>query len=186
MRYSWRSFKPFHMAVVWNTVQDHDGYIDVISGPKGTRFDLYFPASRETADVEKEDMPLTDLQGNSETILVIDDEPDQRIIACSLLSRLGYQPNAVASGEEAVVYLKKHAVGLLLLDMIMDPGMNGRETYEQIIALHPGQKAVIASGFTETDDVKKAQELGAGLFIKKPYTIDRLGQAVKMELEKQI
>ena len=194
-----RIFEPFYtkkvmgrsgtglgLAVVWNTVQDHDGYIDVITGVKGTRFDLYFPASREMADVEKEDMLLADLQGNSETILVIDDEPDQRTIACSLLSRLGYQPNAVASGEEAVVYLKKHAVDLLLLDMIMDPGMNGRETYEQIVALHPGQKAVIASGFTETDDVKKAQELGAGLFIKKPYTLDRLGQAVKMELEKQI
>jgi len=194
-----RIFEPFYtkkvmgrsgtglgLAVVWNTVQDHDGYIDVITGAKGTRFDLYFPASREQADVEKEDMLLADLKGNRETILVIDDEPDQRIIACSLLNRLGYQPHAVASGEEAVVYVNKHTVDLLLLDMIMDPGINGRETYEQIIALHPGQKAVIASGFTETDDVKKAQELGAGLFIKKPYTLDRLGQAVKMELEKQV
>lgn len=194
-----RIFEPFYskkvmgrsgtglgLAVVWNTVQDHDGYIDVTTGAKGSRFDLYFPASREIADVEKKDMLLADPQGNGETILVIDDEPNQRKIACSLLSRLGYQPHAVASGEEAVVYLKKHAVDLLLLDMIMDPGINGRETYERIIALHPGQKAVIASGFTETDDVKKTQGMGAGLFIKKPYTLDQLNQAVKMELKKQI
>ncbi|MCD4720542.1 MAG: response regulator [Desulfobacula sp.] len=194
-----RIFEPFYtkkvmgrsgtglgLAVVWNTVQDHDGYIDVITGVKGTRFDLYFPASREMADIKKEEMLLTDLQGNSETILVIDDEPDQRRIACSLLSKLGYQSQAVASGEEAVAYLKEHTVDLLLLDMIMDPGINGRETYEQIVALHPNQKAVIASGFTETDDVKKTQDQGAGLFINKPYTLDRLGQAVKIELGKQM
>ncbi|MCD4744343.1 MAG: response regulator [Desulfobacteraceae bacterium] len=192
-----RIFEPFYtkkvmgrsgtglgLAVVWNTVQDHDGYINVITGAKGSRFDLYFPASRESVYVEKEGMLATDLQGNGETILVIDDEQDQREIACSLLSRLGYQPHAVASGEEAVVYLKKHTVDLLLLDMIMDSGINGRETYEQIVALHPNQKAVIASGFTESDDVKKTQDLGAGLFVKKPYTFDRLARAIKMELEK--
>jgi len=69
-----------------------------------------------------------------------------------------------------------------LLDMIMDPGINGRQTYEKIIEIHPGQKAVIASGYAETDEVKETQRLGAGQYIKKPITLENLGLAVKEEL----
>jgi two-component system cell cycle sensor histidine kinase/response regulator CckA len=68
--------------------------------------------------------------------------------------------------------------------MIMDPGINGRETYEQIIKIHPNQKAIIVSGFAETDEVKKTQKLGAGQYIKKPFTLEMIGLAVKQELEK--
>ena len=68
--------------------------------------------------------------------------------------------------------------------MIMDPGINGRETYERIIKIHPQQKAVIVSGFAETDEVKEAQRLGAGRYIKKPVTLEKIGLAVKEELEK--
>ena len=73
---------------------------------------------------------------------------------------------------------------LIVLDMIMPKGMNGRQTYEEVIKIAPNQKAVIASGFAETEDVKAAQKLGAGKYIKKPYTIERIGIAVKEELEK--
>ncbi len=61
----------------------------------------------------------------------------------------------------------------------MEPGMNGRETYEKILKLYPGQKAVIASGFSESDDVKEAVRLGAGAFLRKPFTIGQLGRVVK-------
>jgi DNA-binding NarL/FixJ family response regulator len=67
----------------------------------------------------------------------------------------------------------------------MQNGINGRETYEEILKIHPEQKAIIASGFTETKDVKAVQRLGAGKYIKKPYTIDKIGIAVKEELEKR-
>jgi DNA-binding NarL/FixJ family response regulator len=68
--------------------------------------------------------------------------------------------------------------------MIMDPGMNGHETYERIIKIHPNQKAVIASGFAETDAVREAQRLGAGRYVKKPFTLEKIGLAVKEELER--
>ena len=68
--------------------------------------------------------------------------------------------------------------------MIMDPGINGRETYERTIKIHPNQKAIIVSGFAETDEVKKAQKLGAGQYIKKPVTLEKIGMAVKEELGK--
>ena len=86
------------------------------------------------------------------------------------------------SGEAAVAFLEKNSVDLVILDMIMDPGINGQETYRRIIKTHPGQKAIIVSGYSETDDVKKAQALGAGQYIKKPLTIEKIGLAVKEAL----
>ena len=178
-----RSGTGLGLAVVWNAVQDHDGYIDISTDDQGTRFDLYFPGSRELPYDRKEQLISRNLQGEGQRILVIDDEAGQRDIATLLLTRLGYQLFSAASGEDAVFFLKDHEVDLVILDMVMDPGMNGRKTYEQIISLYPGQKAIIASGFSETDEVKKTQRLGAGMFVKKPYTINQLGYAVKKELE---
>ena len=116
--------------------------------------------------------------------MVVDDVESQRDISCNILDTLGYKTNAVSGGEEAVEYLKENTVDLLLLDMIMDPGINGRETYERVIKIHPKQKAVIVSGLAETDDVKEAQKLGADKYIKKPFTIEKIGLAIKEELEK--
>jgi DNA-binding NarL/FixJ family response regulator len=67
----------------------------------------------------------------------------------------------------------------------MDPGVGGLNTYREIITLRPRQKAIITSGFSETKDVKEAQKLGAGSYIKKPYTMEKIGLAVKEELEKK-
>jgi DNA-binding NtrC family response regulator len=82
--------------------------------------------------------------------------------------------------------MKTNSVDLLVLDMIMDPGIDGFETYKKITEIHPNQKAIIASGFSETDRVKEAQRLGAGTYIKKPYTLEKIGLAVKTELEKRL
>ncbi len=60
--------------------------------------------------------------------------------------------------------------------------MNGRQTYEEILKLYPDQKAIITSGFSESDDVKATFQLGAGGFIKKPYSMAQLGRAVKEAL----
>ena len=192
-----RIFEPFYtkkvmgrsgtglgLAIVWNTLQDNDGYINVNTSKKGTEFELYFPAIREKLAVEEEAIPVKDYLGHGERVLVVDDEERQREIACGILTKLGYTAEAVSSGEEAVEYLKEQSVELIVLDMIMPKGINGRETYERIIEIHPGQKAIIASGFSETSEVRKAQKLGAGKYIKKPYTMEKIGLAVKEELEK--
>ena len=80
--------------------------------------------------------------------------------------------------------MKKKSVDLLILDMIMDPGMDGLDTYKKVVELYPGQKAIIASGFAETDRVKAAQKLGAGQNVKKPYTLEKIGLAVQAELNR--
>ena len=122
--------------------------------------------------------------GNGEKILVIDDEKNQRNIACEMLQALGYETVTVPSGEAAIEYIKNKPADLILLDMIMPTGMNGLETYDAIIKYSPKQKAIIASGFSVTEDVKATLELGAGQFLKKPYNIEKLGVAVKDELSK--
>ncbi len=175
------------MAVVWGTVKDHQAYIDVdsIEG-QGTRFSLYFPVSRQPlppSDTVDQAETLDNCQGRGETVLVVDDLEQQRQIASELLTQLGYRVTAVASGEDAIGYLGKNRVDGIVLDMIMDPGMDGLDTFKQILTLHPKQKAVIASGFSQTERVNAAIRLGAGPYIKKPYTLYTLGQAVRAALD---
>ncbi len=177
-----RSGTGLGLTLVWNVVQDHDGYIDVISGQDGTKFELYFPVTRDSVPSRKSFVPLEDLFGHGEMILVVDDLKTQREILCQMLETLRYKTKAVSGGQEAIDYLREHRVDLLLLDMIMDPGMNGRETYERIKKTHPDQKAIIVSGFAETDQVKESLILGAGRFLNKPIILEELGRAVKGEL----
>ena len=191
-----RIFEPFYtkkvmgrsgtglgMAVVWGTVQDHRGYIDIESKEgQGTTFYLYFPVTRDSIVEKKTVIPVETYMGTGQTILVVDDVRDQRELASSMLTKLGYSVRAVSSGEKAIDYLKNNSTALVLLDMIMDPGIDGLDTYRQILKLHPKQKAIIASGFSETKRVKKAQKLGAGQYVKKPYTLEKIGIAVKNEL----
>ena len=193
-----RIFEPFYtkkvmgrsgtglgMAVVWGTVKDHKGYIYVLSQVgEGTTFTLYFPATRKKLARDQSHTDICHYMGHDKSILVIDDIIEQREIASCMLNQLGYTVSLVSSGEEAVEYLQSNSADLIILDMIMEPGMDGLETYKRILELHPGQKAIIASGFSETERVKQAQNLGAGEYIKKPYTLEQLGLAVKKELEK--
>jgi PAS domain S-box-containing protein len=193
-----RIFEPFYtrkvmgrsgtglgMAVVWGTVKDHNGYINIQSTVgKGTTSTLYFPVTRDEIGSDESELSIADYMGKGEAILVVDDVADQRKIATGILNRLGYRVDSVSSGEEAVEYLKENAADLIVLDMIMEPGINGLETYERIIKISPNQKAIIASGFSESDEVKSAQKLGAGEYIKKPYSLKRIGMAVRKELIK--
>ena len=192
-----RIFEPFYtkkamgrsgtglgMAVVYGTVKDHRGYIDVISEEgKGTTFTLFFPATRKEA-VTSKPLPLESYKSKGETILVVDDVAEQREIASKMLRKLGYSVVSVASGEAAIEFLKKESVDLLLLDMVMEPGIDGLDTYKDIIGFRPGQKAIIASGYSETGRVKEARDLGVGAYVRKPYMMEDIGMAVRKELDK--
>jgi CheY-like chemotaxis protein len=192
-----RIFEPFYtkkvmgrsgtglgLTVVWNVVQDHEGYIDLKSDKEGSKFELYFPAVRESIAGKKSSVPLEELLGQGEIVLVVDDTEAQREILCSMLEALQYNAEAVSGGEEAVDYLKKHNVDLLLLDMIMDPGIDGLETYKEIRKINSRQKVIIVRGYAETERVKETLRLGAGRYIKKPLILEELGLALKEELEK--
>lgn len=178
-----RSGTGLGLTVVWNTVTEHKGSVRVQSDKRGTRFELLFPEALPDAEsVPQDQVDWREFRGKGERILIVDDEPQQREIAARLLTSLDYSVEIAHSGEEAVELLSQERADLMLLDMLMEPGMNGRETYEQVLRMYPGQKALIVSGFSESEDVKEALALGAGGFVHKPYTIAKLGQSVYQEL----
>ena len=179
-----RSGTGLGLAVVWGTVKDHSGYIDVKSREEeGSTFTLYFPVTRKELSPEQEAVLPDTYMGHGESILVVDDLKEQRELALSMLIRLGYRVSTVSSGEEALDFVKANRADLIVLDMIMDPGIDGLETYRRIIEINPGQKVVIVSGFSETERVKKAQELGAGAYVRKPYILKTIGAAIRNELD---
>ena len=194
-----RIFEPFYtkksmgrsgtglgMAVVWGTVKDHRGYIDIKSEEgKGTAIALYFPVTRKELVKDADLASIEEIRGHGESILIVDDVKEQRQIASQMLEKLGYNVITADSGERAVDYLQSHSADLMILDMIMDPGIDGLETYKQIATINPGQKTIIASGYSESERVREAQRMGAGAYIKKPYLLEKLGRAVKTELTRQ-
>jgi PAS domain S-box-containing protein len=195
-----RIFEPFYtkkvmgrsgtglgLAVVWGTVKDHNGYINVESEEgKGSTFTLYFPVTREELSAESLAVSVSEYTGKGESVLVVDDVKEQRNLAEEMLRKLNYTVTSISSGEEALLYFKDHKVDLMILDMIMDPGMDGLDTYRRVLEIHPQQKAIIVSGFSESDRVKSAQSLGAGAYVRKPYVIEKLGLAVKKELDRAV
>lgn len=193
-----RIFEPFYtkkemgrsgtglgMTVVWSTVQDHNGYITVDSiENKGTTITIYFPGTRQEPEREKFRLSLQEYMGNGETILAVDDVLEQRDVITLMLTELGYSVKTVSSGEEALEYILKNPVSLVVLDMIMDPGIDGFETYKRILEHYPHQKAIIVSGYSETERVKETLKLGAGAYVKKPYLMEEIGMAIKRELRR--
>jgi PAS domain S-box-containing protein len=191
-----RIFEPFYtkkrlgrsgtglgMAVVWGAVQDHAGHIEVSSKPgKGTRITIYLPVTAESLPETTAPVPLEALMGKGETILVVDDVEEQRRIASKMLAKLEYRVLTAKDGPEALEVVRSQPVTLLLLDMIMEPGWDGLTTYQEILKVNPRQKAVIASGFSETRRVRRALKLGAGAYLKKPYTLTDLGQTLRRVL----
>ena len=187
-----RIFEPFYskkvmgksgtglgMAVVWGTVKDHGGFIDTQSREGvGTTFSLYFPATREVPKAASVPWSLVDQQGHGQAILIVDDVAEQREITTAMLTKLGYWTEAVSSEEAAVGHVAQQSVDLLLLDMVMDPGIDGLETYRRILEIHLGQKAVVASGYAESARIRKAQRIGPVVYLKKTYGLDTLAEAV--------
>jgi len=178
-----RSGTGLGLAVVWNSVQDHDGGIIVESGPQGTLFELFLSAIDDELIQESEEVDLDSLKGYGEKILVVDDEAQQRELAEKMLTVLGYTVHTVPSGEEAVRYMRENEAALLLMDMVLGAGINGRETYEEIIARHPDLKTVIVSGFSESEEMEKMRQLGVDLLIKKPYRFEALAKMVQQALQ---
>ena len=177
-----RSGTGLGMAVVWGTVKDHNGYIDLKSTPgSGTEVTLYFPVTRD-AVIRQAKHDTLELKGNGERILIIDDVKEQQEVGILMLTRLGYQPYAASTGEQALREFKNNPADLVILDMIMPGSMGGLDIYKEIIKINPGQKTLITSGFSQTERVREMQRLGAGRYLRKPYTMADIGQAIKFAL----
>jgi PAS domain S-box-containing protein len=190
-----RIFEPFYskkimgrsgtglgLAIVWSTIRDHKGYVDLISSPKGTSFLLYLPQKEQTNIITDDDRELFIIDGKGISVLVVDDQLNPRLLAERLLNKMGFKVNSVDSGEKAIEFIEKQTVDLVLLDMIMEPGISGLETYQNIISIYPDQKAIIVSGYAQSDDVVKAISLGVNSYLQKPYVVNDFVNVLKSVL----
>jgi PAS domain S-box-containing protein len=172
------------LASVYGIVKSHGGYINCesVSG-KGTTFTIYLPAI-ETEDPDVVLSPSeTPPNGGAETILVVDDVPDIRHLAMQMLQHFGYTVMTAASGEEAIeLHLdRKSAIDLTILDLGM-PGIGGSRCLQELLAINPFAKILIASGYCSDDTVKNALKSGAAGFIGKPYQLPDLLSRVRIIL----
>ena len=177
-----RSGTGLGLSVVYGVVKDHDGFYDVFSTVgKGSEFVIYLPVCGKS--VEHADCEVMQTK-KSAKILVVDDSPEQREMAVELVSALGYDVESVSSGREAVKWLKENNADVLLLDMKMEPDFDGLDTYMEIRKFRQNQRAIIVSGYAATDRVKRMQELGAGEYVSKPYTLADISRAICNELRR--
>jgi CheY-like chemotaxis protein len=169
------------LSVVHGIIEDHNGYVTVDTKVgQSTNFSLYFPIARDLPSPKNDAIPRA--RGTDESILIVDDDPIQRKVAGQLLKRLGYRVASVPSGEEAVKQLKQTPYDLLILDMMME-GIDGAETYRQVLEFRPAQKAIIMSGFAMTKRVEETLRLGANQFIPKPLILETFAKDVRKVLD---
>lgn len=168
------------LTIIWNTVRDHHGYIDLASTEAGSSFELYFPVSQnaQRQNHATDAQSIDALAGNGETVLIVDDENSQLEVTASLLRRLGYTPLTATNGRAALDIVRKEPIDLLLLDLWIDQDMDGYETYRQVQRLQPQQKAVITSGYFSEEDRETAKGLGINEQLTKPYSLKSLARAI--------
>lgn len=172
-----RSGSGLGLSIVYGIVKDHNGYIDVCSAiNSGTEFIVYLPL--HNVDAFGKGSTAVDIRGN-ERILVVDDMNEQRELASIILGSLGYTVSVAASGEEAIKMIASGDFDIVVLDMIMEGGMDGLETYLEILKVKPELKVIIASGYSESDRVVEAERKGVRAYIKKPYTMQQLGRLIR-------
>lgn len=173
------------LTIVWNTVQEYKGWIEVKDNGPGAVFEIYLPAAPANAVVSHDAHADRQVHGNGETILLIDDLPEQNETMEKMLIHMGYVPFSAGSGEEGIAFVRSRPVDLVLLDMIMGDGLNGRQTYERILEIHPGQKTIFLSGYSKNEEIVKAKALGVSHFLEKPITRRKLATAIKQVLSHQ-
>jgi len=128
------------------------------------------------------DSPI--LPKGTEKILVMDDDKLMRETLVHLLNDLGYQVVCAESGEQAVAYITHNGADLVLLDLMMEVGINGIETYRRIRALRPLQRAVMLSGHANPEQVMAIRNLGVEHYLIKPVTLPLLANAIRHELDR--
>lgn len=168
------------LAMVYNIVQQHKGFIDVYSEVgEGSNFNIFLPAARSDrpfGPLEKPDAPPT----GSGLVLVVDDEPVIRQIACDALELCGYRVIAAEDGQQAVDMFKERAgeIDLVLMDMIM-PKMSGKESFQGMKLIDPDVRVILCSGFKMDERVEELMRMGVLSFVQKPYTLKKLAESVQ-------
>jgi nitrogen-specific signal transduction histidine kinase/CheY-like chemotaxis protein len=171
------------LATVFGIVRQSGGYVWPYSEPgKGTTFKLYFPRVEE--EVEARRPARAAVAAGTETILLVEDEEQIRVVARRILARHGYQVLEARNGAEALSLWQQHhaAISLLLTDVVM-PEMSGPALARQLTASRPSLKVLYMSGYTDDAVVRHGVLEGEVAFLQKPFTPSTLGAKVREVLD---
>jgi PAS domain S-box-containing protein len=192
-----RIFEPFYttkevgkgtglgLSMVYGIVKQTGGYIWVYSEPhQGTTFKIYLPRVDQPAEQSAvEPSPMSVMRG-TETILLVEDDPQLRQLSSSVLTHCGYNVLTASTPEEGLTVCKSNqkAIRLLVTDVVM-PRMNGRQLAEQVAKISPGIRTLYISGYTDNAIVHYGV-LDTGLwFLPKPFTLSALVAKVREVLD---
>ncbi|WP_447975139.1 PAS domain S-box protein [Nitrospira sp. Kam-Ns4a] len=173
------------LSTVYGIVAQSGGHIRVESEPgRGTTFTLYFPAVQPDAPAPDLPAPPAELPTGTETILVVEDEPEIRAIVREVLEPLGYLVLEAERGEEALRLCKQddRPVHLLLTDVVM-PGMTGRELADRLRVRYPQLQVLYISGYTEDRTLRHGILQSESDFLQKPFSHAALARKVRARLD---
>lgn len=173
------------LSTVYGIVSQNGGAVVADSAVgRGTTFSVYLPAAVSGSVIEEKETAQPTQFGQGETVLVVEDDPGILSLTRIMLKRLGYQPLAASSAEEALQVAESAAgrLDLLLTDVIM-PGMNGKELADRLTGLHPGLKVLYMSGYT-ADVIADHGILDPEVhMLHKPFAIKDLSVVIRRVLE---
>ncbi len=173
------------LATVYGIVKQHRGWIAVTSElGRGTTFKIHLPALHVSGEASEARREIERAPGGNETILLVEDEKMVRQIARVLLQRLGYHVIEAESGADALRVWEESGeeIDLLLTDLVMPGGLNGRALAAQLLSIKPGLKVIYTSGYS-ADVMGKEFTAGSGdNFLQKPYELPVLASTIRRVL----
>ena len=172
------------LSMVYGFLKQIGGHARIYSeAGRGTRVSMFFPRSRHVAELPKDRKDAAAPRGKGETILVVEDDPDVRLVTVSRLESLGYKVEVAADGQSALDIVRTHpGLHLGLLDVVMPGGMDGHELADEIEKIEPAMRLVLMSGYSA--------KMAAGLddpnarpFLSKPVSLPKLARALRKVLD---
>jgi len=163
------------LSAIYGIVQNHLGEILVKSTVgEGTTFSIMLPCSTEKPKEEKDENPVKTGAG---TILLVDDEKLNRTFGSEILEHIGYKVLTAESGQESIEIFKEYheIIDIVIMDMIM-PNMNGSEAFSIMKEIDMNCRVIIASGYTQDENIDNLIIEGLSGFINKPYKISEISQ----------
>jgi PAS domain S-box-containing protein len=173
------------LASVYGIVRQSGGAVDVTTAPgQGSTFTVLLPEAPAPHRVEPAPGHGGDLRG-SETVLLVEDEPQVRLVVERMLSSLGYTVMTAGSADEAFAALdaSAHDPDLLLSDLVMR-GPSGRELYERLSARQPSLRVLFMSGHTDDTVLRHGVQHSEVAFLQKPFTRTALARRLRDVLDR--